>query len=69
MRGNDTISDVHMKINVPKGAKAAYVADMSEYPEQDEMLLARRTKLKITAIDIKNGRAFITADVVLPTKK
>lgn len=58
------LSDVHMKIKVPKGKKAAYIADVSMYPEQSELLLARGSKLRVTGVEYKNGRAFLTMEVV-----
>lgn len=59
-----SISDIHIKIDVPKGKKGAYVADVSMYPEQSELLLARGTKVKIQSVEYKNGRAFVTMKVV-----
>lgn len=60
----DFISDVHMRLDVPKGTKVAYVADVSQFPEQNELLLRRGAKIRINRVEVKNGRAFIYAEVV-----
>lgn len=59
---------VHIKIYAPKGTMGAYVAPESEYPEQSEWLLARKSELEFTGVEIKGGRAFITARVVNNTE-
>jgi hypothetical protein len=58
------VGNIQLKIDVPKGYKSAYVAGVSEYPEQSEFILQHGTKVRITRVEYKNERAFVHAEVV-----
>lgn len=47
----DGEADWKVHINVPKGAKALYISEKSEYPWEKEMLFPRGTQMRITGRD------------------
>lgn len=46
--------NVIMRIFIPKGARAMYIAPLSVHPEEFEMLLDHKTKFRVLGID--NGK-------------
>jgi len=61
-------SQIHIKIDLPKGSRGAYIAGVSEYPEQNEFLIARDSTFTISDVEIKDGKAFITMKAHTPAK-
>lgn len=50
--------NVQMIINVPKGAKARYVRDISHHKSEYELLLARDTRIVITKVELQQSGGY-----------
>lgn len=54
-----------MNIYCPKGTKGAYVENISEYDNENEIILQRGYTYNITKVERKDGQIYIDCDVVL----
>nr|WP_317360283.1 ADP-ribosyltransferase [uncultured Tyzzerella sp.] len=58
--------DLILKINVPKGANGAFIRDLSEFPEEYELLFSPGQNLLVKSIrNIPNNKKIVEVDLVL----
>lgn len=60
-----TTKGIIMNIYCPKGTKGAYVENISEYDDENEIILQRGYTYNITKAERKDGQIYIDCDVVL----
>lgn len=55
---------VEVTIRAPRGTKGAGIARYSNYRSEDEILLARNTRVRVVSVDESKGRYRVTVEVV-----
>lgn len=61
-------ANILLKIDVPKGAKGAYIADLSWYSGEDEILFNKDQKLHVTSTGITREFSVINCKLLLDDK-
>lgn len=64
-RGKPARAPVHLRIEVPKGTHGYFMRDVSQFKEENELLLDRGQKLAITGAEYRGGKWQVTAKIVL----
>jgi DNA-binding NarL/FixJ family response regulator len=62
--GKGAFGGTQLKIKVPKGSQALYVADISAYKKEKELLLPRDSQFKVTKITQKGPKQIIEVELL-----